>query len=87
MFINIIKKKNKISFIKYKWIILFFNIIILLLFELKGDNNKLNQIKICICTIGKNENKYIKEYVEYYKKLGINKIYLYDNNDDINFLH
>ena len=31
--------------------------------------------------IAKNENLYIKEFVEYYKNLGIKKIYLYDNND------
>ena len=41
----------------------------------------LKKIKICICTIAKNENRYIKEYVEYYKKYGVDKIYLYDNNN------
>ena len=34
-----------------------------------------------ICVIAKNENLYIKDFVNYYKKLGIKKIYLYDNND------
>jgi len=38
-------------------------------------------MKVCICTIGKLENQYIKEYVEYYKKLGVDKIYIYDNNE------
>ena len=38
-------------------------------------------LNICICSIGKNENLYIKEFVEYYKNLGIDKIFLYDNND------
>ena len=37
--------------------------------------------KVCICTLGKNENKYILEFVEHYKKYGIDKIFLYDNND------
>jgi len=37
--------------------------------------------KIAVCAIGKNENLYIREWVEYYKNLGINKIFLYDNND------
>jgi len=41
----------------------------------------LKQIKICICTIGKQENRYIIEFIEYYKKFGIDKIILYDNND------
>lgn len=36
---------------------------------------------IAICCIGKNENKYIVEFVEYYAKLGVDKIFLYDNND------
>ena len=31
--------------------------------------------------MAKNENKYIKEFIDYYKNLGINKIILYDNND------
>ena len=38
-------------------------------------------VKVCICTIGKNENKYVREFVKYYKKLGVDKIFLYDNND------
>ena len=37
--------------------------------------------KVSLCTIVKNENKYLKEYVEHYLKLGFNKLYLYDNND------
>ena len=40
-----------------------------------------NDIKVCLCTLGKNENKYINEFVEYYKNYGIDKIYLNDNND------
>ena len=38
-------------------------------------------IKTAICLISKQENRYIKEFVEYYKKLNISKIFLYDNND------
>ena len=41
----------------------------------------INNIKVCLCTIGKNENKYIKEFVEHYKNYGIDKIVIYDNND------
>ena len=40
------------------------------------------EIKVCLCTIGKNENKYVLEFVQHYKKYGIDKIYLYDNNDN-----
>lgn len=38
-------------------------------------------MKVCLCTVGKNENRYIKEFVEHYKKYGIDKIFIYDNND------
>ena len=41
----------------------------------------IKEIKICICTIGKKENLYAKEYTNYYKKLGIDKIIIYDNNE------
>jgi hypothetical protein len=34
-----------------------------------------------MCTLAKNENRYIKEFVEHYKKYGVDKIFLYDNND------
>ena len=50
------------------------------IFKLKNLDNKIN-MKICLCTLGKNENKYIKEFVEYYKNYGVDKIILYDNND------
>ena len=36
---------------------------------------------ICICSIGKNENLYIKEFIDHYLFLGVNKIIIYDNND------
>ena len=38
-------------------------------------------IKVCLCVIGKKENLYATEFVEHYKKLGYNKIFIYDNND------
>lgn len=34
-----------------------------------------------MCTIGKEENRYIMEFITYYQKLGVDKIFLYDNND------
>ena len=42
---------------------------------------ELSKLKVCICTLGKDENRYIREFVEYYKNYGVDKIYLYDNND------
>ena len=43
--------------------------------------NNPNNIKLGICTLGKNENKYIKEFITHYKELGVDKIFLHDNND------
>lgn len=37
--------------------------------------------KVALCCIGKMENDYIREYVEYYQELCFDKIFLYDNND------
>ena len=39
------------------------------------------KIKVGLCVIGKKENKYAKEFVEYYKSIGFNHIFIYDNND------
>lgn len=39
-------------------------------------------MKVAICAICRLENKYIREWVAYYKNLGIDHIYLYDNNDE-----
>jgi len=41
----------------------------------------IKNTKVCICTPVKNENRYIKEFVEHYKKYGVDKIFLYDNNN------
>ena len=38
-------------------------------------------MKVAVCAIAKNENLYIREWVEWYKNLGVSKIFLYDNND------
>ena len=47
---------------------------------------KLNK-GLCLCTLGKKENLYAKEFIEYYKLLGFDKIIIFDNNDvnDENF--
>ena len=40
------------------------------------------KVDVCLCTLGKNENKYAREFVEFYKNIGVDKIILYDNNDE-----
>ena len=66
--------KKNIFLISLKTFIIYFHIKNLII-------NNIKKIKIGLCLIGKQENKYIKEYVDYYLKLGFNKILLYDNND------
>lgn len=39
-------------------------------------------MKTLLCCIGRKENQYIREYVEYYKNLGFTNICLFDNNYD-----
>ena len=46
--------------------------------EVAFDNTPL---KVAVCAIAKNENLYIREWVEWYKNLGVSKIFLYDNNE------
>ena len=75
---NLIYKYNKL---KYK-ILCIVNLFILLKnLDYLINNNEKENIKVCICTIGKQENSYIREYIEYYKNYGVDKIFLYDNND------
>ena len=39
-------------------------------------------MKVALCCIEKFENKYIREFVEYYYNLGIDHIFMYDTNDE-----
>ena len=41
----------------------------------------IKDIKVALCTMGKMENLYVKEFVDYYFKLGIDHIFIYDDND------
>ena len=86
-----IKSKNKkylklyyfvyqILFQKKNYIYIFFlflNIIIIY----KNYYFIKKNTKICLCTLGKEENKYVREYINHYFKYGVDKIFIYDNND------
>lgn len=39
-------------------------------------------LKTLLCCIGRLENRYIHEFVDYYRNLGVSNICLYDNNRD-----
>ena len=45
------------------------------------NSNKKSKTKVALCTIVKKKNRYIKYFIEFYKKLGFNHIYFYDNNE------
>ena len=51
------------------------------IFLILKNINKNKELKVCLCTIGKKENLYASEFVEHYKKIGYDKIFIYDNND------
>lgn len=38
-------------------------------------------MKIALCCIAKMENIYIREFLKYYFEMGVDKVFLYDNND------
>ena len=50
-------------------------------FSLKNTNPKSNNIKVALCTMGKKENLYVSEFVGYHLKIGIDHIFIYDDND------
>lgn len=47
-----------------------------------NEFEKMNNMKILLCCIGRQENAYIREFVEFYKGIGVTNICLYDNNRD-----
>jgi len=55
-----------------------FNVIFLVFLMISSFKKKL---KVCLCSPGKKENAYLREFVEYYKSYKVDKIFLYDNND------
>lgn len=43
--------------------------------------NQYDNVSVAVVCMIKNENQYLREFIEYYKKLGVTNIILYDNND------
>ena len=72
-----IKKRKKQS--KLKICIIIMIILYIIVKEILISKN--SNYKVCICTVGKQENKYALEFVEHYKKYGVDKIIIYDNNE------
>ena len=67
--------------LKKNYKLAFFYLLLLCILLNKINEIEYHRVKVCICTLGKSENKYINEFVEHYKNYGIDKIYLADNND------
>ena len=78
-----IKKVNKRYYKTIKEIFILLLIIIIFISNLSlfYKSKFRPTTRVCLCLIAKNENKYIIEFLDYYKNYGIDKIILYDNND------
>ena len=78
------------SFLENKLIVLIklVFIIIIILIKLIEIINVKPKFKILLCTIARNENKYILEFINHYRNINVSKIIIYDNNqiDGENFL-
>ena len=67
---------------KFKLLFIF---IFLFNFKYEDEQNNYkrnNNIKIALCTMGKDENLYANEFIKYYINLGVNHLFIYDDNDD-----
>lgn len=62
-----------------KWIFLLRKLFFLLLLRVRIVF--CYKSRIAICCIAKYENLYIREWVEYHKSIGVDRIYIYDNNE------
>ena len=85
-YIKELKPKENISITKIFLFILIFIFYFSIHPTKKSNTVKLNikkesKTKICICTLAKEENLYVREYLEHYQNYGISKVYLHDNND------
>ena len=75
--IYIIKNIIKLLKLIKIFLIIFFFINFLIFIRLK----EIKKIKIALCTVGRQENLYIQEFIEYYISLGIDHFFIYDDND------
>jgi len=51
--------------------------------QLKKDHTK-PQYYLAVCAIAKNEGAYFQEWIEWHKKMGVEKFYIYDNESTDN---
>ena len=83
--INIENKYGRIINFNIKLLILIFYIFLIIKTKFIKLNNLEKEKKykyfFCFTSMGKLENKYVNELLDYYKKIGVDKFYLADNND------
>ena len=61
--------------------ILYFKFILLTIFIIIIPYTKKQPLRLAICTMARKENLYIKDYVDYYLKLGFDHIFIFDDNE------
>ena len=71
------KNFNIIIILLFKLVI----IIIIILIKMIGLIRLKTKFKILLCTVAKDENKYILEFIHHYRNMNFNKIIIYDNNE------
>lgn len=59
---------------------LFITIFLCMNFLLFYTYCEAKKYELCICAIFQNEAPYLKEWIDYHKKVGVNHFYLYNNN-------
>jgi hypothetical protein len=74
-------EKNSLSLFIYKLIIILVILKIIFYKKVYKIFENPSNLKVCLCTLGKKENMYAREFVEHYKKYDIDKIFIYDNNE------
>ena len=79
--INNNTEKNSLSLFIYKIIIILVELKIIFCKKVYKILENPSNLKVCLCTLGKMENLYAREFVEHYKKYDIDKIFIYDNNE------
>ena len=74
--INIIEAIIKII------LVILLSIVFIKFFHKKENKikNENTNIKVALCTMGRSENLYINEFVEHYLNLGVDTLFLYDDN-------
>ena len=81
-FFTRLKRKKNVTFkFIHIQIILIFCLSFLYFLIFKKGNNTLSSLRVALCTMGKKDNLYIREYIKHYRKLGVDKIFIYDDND------